>query len=158
MESTRAKEAEVRKETRGQLEVFRRQQEEAEKAAQLQPAEEVAEGETVSWTTTGARKRKKGREGGIGGVKLRRTSTNERHGVASPAISKCPDNEATAEAGGAEAVPPGQVAARTADDAGKVSREAAVTSPPAMNSPATKSVSPAAGVGLVAYSSDEDDD
>ncbi len=62
MESTRAKEAEVRKETRGQLEVFRRQQEEAEKAAQLQPAEEVAEGETVSWTTTGARKRKKGRE------------------------------------------------------------------------------------------------
>jgi len=87
LESTRSKEDQVKRETREQLEAFRRQQEEAEKAVKQEetdtgpPAEEGSE----SWSI-GSRKRKKGREkDGIGGVKLRRVSTaDEREQKQSP--------------------------------------------------------------------------
>lgn len=76
LESTRNKEAQVKKDTREQLEAFRRQQEDAERATRQEDAlEEPVAAE--SWSI-GPRKRKKGRgTEGIGGVKLRKASTTD---------------------------------------------------------------------------------
>jgi hypothetical protein len=135
LESSRAKEAEVRKENAEQLELFRKQREEAEKAAKL---EEDAEAPVVTekWGV-GPRKRKKGKErDAIGGVKLRRTSTatKDKNEDASPAPS-------------------------TAHEQAKTS----LTDKPVMTGVTKQtSVSPARvptkpSLGLAAYSSDEDD-
>ena len=75
LQAERAKEAEAKKQTSEQLDAFRKQQEEAEKAAKQDDTTAVEPETTESWSV-GARKRKKGREKeGIGGVKLRRLST-----------------------------------------------------------------------------------
>ncbi len=63
LESTRAKEAAIRKETLDQLELFRRQQEEAERAAAAEPDAAALEQDLTEWATSG-RKRKKGPEKG----------------------------------------------------------------------------------------------
>jgi hypothetical protein len=76
-ESTRAKETQLRQETSRQLDAFRRQQAEAEKAAAQNVAiGSPAEGEE-SWVT---RKRKKSdQKGGVlGKIKLRKVSSTER--------------------------------------------------------------------------------
>ncbi|KAF2771763.1 hypothetical protein EJ03DRAFT_254416, partial [Teratosphaeria nubilosa] len=75
LESSRKEEAELKKDTKEQLEAFRKRQEEAEKAAKLEeasPAQDVSEG-AAPWAV-GPKKRKKGKEG-LPGVKFRRTST-----------------------------------------------------------------------------------
>lgn len=75
LESERAKEAAIRKETREQLDSFRKLQEEAEKAALLGADTDgpVAEEEQLFAT---ARKRKKGKEKEpLRGVKLRKSSS-----------------------------------------------------------------------------------
>ncbi|KAF2089070.1 hypothetical protein K490DRAFT_13732, partial [Saccharata proteae CBS 121410] len=75
MESTRAKEEAIRKQTADQLDLFRRQQEEAEKAALAQPDTAEAVAEEENWVTSG-KKRKKGKDKApIKGIKLRKTST-----------------------------------------------------------------------------------
>ena len=68
-----AKEAEVKKDTKEQLDAFRKQREDAEKAAkQADDTEEPAAINT--WAAAGTRKRKKGKEKeNIGGLKMRRT-------------------------------------------------------------------------------------
>ncbi|KAK5164972.1 uncharacterized protein LTR77_009637 [Saxophila tyrrhenica] len=165
MESTRAKEAEVKKETLTQLEVFRRQQEEAEKAAQQAgdagPPAEAGE----SWAASGPRKRKKGREGPIAGVKLRRTSTNEKQSVASPAGDEAgqpPPKAVTKDAAAAadekrpaDTPSGGSKAGEVVDDDGSKISAAPVKS---VSSAADKPASPPpSGLGLAAYSSDEDE-
>jgi hypothetical protein len=76
LESTRAKEADVKKETNEQLQAFRKQQEDAEKATRLGPAPTPTDTVETSWTTS-VRKRKKGRSEVLGGVKLRKTSSTD---------------------------------------------------------------------------------
>ena len=139
--STRAKEAEVKKDTREQLDAFRKQQEDAEKAAkQAERAEEPAAAE--SWTTSGPRKRKKGKDKeGIGGIKVRRTSSQaakpeELSTV--PAMREPPKHDIKAE-------PP------TSSDKAPTSQQPAK---PASVSPAPPIATP--GLGLGGYSSDED--
>ncbi|KAH0547941.1 hypothetical protein GP486_008318 [Trichoglossum hirsutum] len=87
LESTRAREAALRKETTEQLDAFRKQQEEADKAA-FRVEDETGKaaagaggasgspaGEEEQWTLS-SRKRKKGREKeGLKGVKRRQTSS-----------------------------------------------------------------------------------
>ena len=89
LESTRRKEQEVKKETSEMLEIFRKQQEEADKAALLEEGDRkpadgggagsptLGAGEGEDWAVAG-KKRKKGpgreKEGVIRGVKIRRKS------------------------------------------------------------------------------------
>ena len=139
LESTRAKEAEVRKETTQQLDIFRKQQEEAEKATTYQgPAESP---ETEPWKT-GSRKRKKGRETGIGGLKLRKTSTSE--GKADATTQDAPKSPKPAE---------------TYDRPASVENTPAPAEFQDPDDSTSKSQSPpaATGLGLAVYSSDEDD-
>lgn len=73
LESTRAKEDAVRKETSQQLETFRKQREEAERAAKLNEDGTQDVQETENWAA--GRKRKKGKEREFPGIKLRKQSS-----------------------------------------------------------------------------------
>ncbi|KAL6702378.1 hypothetical protein ACN47E_002494 [Coniothyrium glycines] len=74
LEKKRQEEASVRKETSEQLDLFRRQQEEAESRALEAEAAQNPVQEDEQWAAAG-RKRKKGLEGGLlKGVKLRKAS------------------------------------------------------------------------------------
>ena len=139
LQAERAKEAEAKKQTSEQLDAFRKQQEEAEKAAKQDDTTAVEPEMTESWSV-GARKRKKGREkDGIGGVKLRRSSTVNQPGKAVPALAGDDDRR------------PKDHAAETAaqnkphnDSAGEDASTSKSPSPPAV------------ALGLGDYSSDED--
>lgn len=141
LESSRSKEAEVKKETREQLDAFRRQREEAEKAARddetvdAPPATEV-------WSV-GPRKRKKGRETeGVGGLKLRITSTADNAGKAGaspqPMIAQ-----------------PTQTATNPATEPRKTDSVKGAVQTVSQKSVAKPQSTPV--LGLAAYSSDEDD-
>lgn len=145
LESTRAKEAEVRKDTTQQLDAFRRQQEEAEKAAAQSGAVEAPETET--WKT-GPRKRKKGRETAIGGVKLRRTSTAEREPVISSGDSEASERPAQSPADDREL----NAASKLSPEVYKTPSAEIKDAQPSKSPPG-----PTSGLGLAAYSSDEDD-
>ncbi|KAK5678358.1 hypothetical protein LTS10_009530 [Elasticomyces elasticus] len=137
---SRIKEAEVKKETREQLEAFRKQQEEAEKAARLEDGTEDP-ATTETWAV-GSRKRKKGREKeSIGGLKIRRVSTaEEKDRPARPvAASSNTDDGKPAKSLDVNSVKP------TEGSAVPTIAKASKTIPPAL---------PALGLG--AYSSDED--
>ena len=75
LESTRAKEAAVRKETTEQLEIFRRQQEEAEKAAFRERENEDAPLGEQQWTAPARKRRRAKEKDPLLGVKLRKLST-----------------------------------------------------------------------------------
>ena len=99
LESTRAKEEAVKKETAEQLDLFRRQQEEADKASLGEGgdlSDPNATGKTgglpaieSEWAVN-AKKRKRAKEKeGLKGIKLRRSSTSE-----TPQVSTTPDKPA----------------------------------------------------------------
>jgi hypothetical protein len=140
-ERARAKELAEKQHTKEHLEEFRKQQEEAERAAkELETVAPPTVGETWS---AGPRKRKKGKDKDvIGGLKIRRTSTGDKAKEAGNAKTK--DQTAASS----QATP--GIADKSAEKGtGKVSEK-----PPTSTSPSPPVT--AAGLGLGAYSSDED--
>nr|OQO07295.1 hypothetical protein B0A51_16993 [Rachicladosporium sp. CCFEE 5018] len=144
--SERAEARRVKEETRAQLEAYKVQREEAEKAAAAAAGD--GEGPQVvgveSWAVAGSKKRKKGQREGIGGVKVRRTSTLKevkslKTSVEPPAAGRA--QEAPAISPVPNAAPTSKAVAETAEV------------PPMLSSPSP----PAAALGLAGYSSDEDD-
>jgi hypothetical protein len=166
LESTRAKEAEVRRETTQQLDAFREQQREAEKSA-VQP-DASPEAESAETWTAGPRKRKKGKESTIGGVKLRRVSTSEKQAApttpAKDAESEKPtDTSANIGMKEDKKLARGTSATSQEDPADAARSQDAVEAqvPQGMRkeSDSPKPPSPVTGgLGLVAYSSGEDED
>lgn len=150
-ERTRAKELAEKKDTKEHLEEFRKQQEDAERAAKEQEGAASPPTAGDNWAA-GPRKRKKGKEkDGFGGLKIRRTSTGEK--AAGEKIveekSKYTD-ESTGQhktkADGEEVATTNQVKAMAEDKTKQKAPASVSPTPPA----------PAAGLGLGAYSSDED--
>jgi chorismate mutase len=143
-ERARAKELAEKKHTKEHLEVFRKQQEEAERVAKELEAATAAP-PTVSETwAVGPRKRKKGKEkDGIGGLKIRRTSTGDKAKEAVDAKTK----DQAADSSRATPV--------IADKTTEKSAEKVPDKPAAPTSPPPPPVT-AAGLGLGAYSSDEE--
>jgi hypothetical protein len=141
-EAARAKELAEKRATKEGLEEFRKQQEEAERAAKEQEGAVSPPTVSESWAV-GPRKRKKGKEkDGIGGLKIRRTSTGEQarkvEDTSKPVTTK-PDDQA-----GSSKIQEQQ--SSTTEQSDKKPASTPAVSPPA----------PAAGLGLGAYSSDED--
>lgn len=101
LESTRAKEAAVKKETIEQLDIFRRQQEEADKALLLRDDDGTAQGtgtsglEEEQWKTTAKKRKRTGEKETLKGVKLRKASTSEK--PTSTPVSKPQSSVPTAE-------------------------------------------------------------
>ena len=146
LESTRAKEAEVKRDTNHQLDAFRRQQEEAEKSTNQ--SESAEQPDTGIWKA-GPRKRKKGREAAIGGIKLRRISTTEKTSDTVVEGSAISENVASSPVEDLEEV-------EAQADALQERRDSSNAQPkeePGAKSPRAST----AGLGLAAYSSDEDD-
>lgn len=171
LESTRTREEEIRRETAEQLDLFRRQQEEADKALLVEAAVDgdgaggvggdgAVEGE--QWVVSG-KKRRRGRERQVlKGIKLRKTSATGESGAAQPdehgAVTG-PVSEAAIK--GSEVVPRKQgvpetnsVKTESIGNAGGA-RSATVSKPPPTDAtvPANKS---AAVLGLGNYSSDDE--
>ncbi|KAK8196579.1 hypothetical protein M8818_006744 [Zalaria obscura] len=157
LESTRAKEQAVKKETAEQLDLFRRQQEETEKAARAAGGSDNSLAQRDTWAV-GGRKRKKGREKeAIPGLKIRKTSsvseTQVKPGVAPKPLSK--EDQASSIEGsyasktGKDSLPGGSAAPSPVSDGQKAASQPAAT-------PAKPPSPPAASLGLGGYSSDED--
>lgn len=147
LESTRKEEDRIRRETAEGLELFRKQQEEADKKARI--GDEQGAGETSptveneQWVA-GGRKRKRAKEKeGLKGVKLRRSSSAVDAGPASSPEGKSQDNETKSTSVTKEEQP--------------VPKAKATNSTPVSKPPPAAS-KPKAGLGLVDYGSDEDDD
>ncbi|KAK5134408.1 hypothetical protein LTR08_006455 [Meristemomyces frigidus] len=151
LDSTRSKEAEVKKQTKEQLVAFRQQQEEAEKAAKLEGEGSAIPVAAEMWSV-GPKKRKKAREGeAIGGVKFRRTSTAEKKEEGATG------RKASATVAGLlpEAWSPNTGKASAAAHGKSSAPKEEILLPAAV---ATKPLpAPSTTLGLAAYSSDEDD-
>lgn len=171
LESTRTQEAEVKKETREQLDAFRKLQEDAEKKAVAgQDGEDAGDVGTADAETSwalGPRKRKKGKERGgvLGGIKLRKAESGEfggDGGGGAKATSSSPpkedkdgkDTEASSRTP-AESKSPEQAerasSASNKQDAGKTDTHGPQPVEP------KSAAQPPPSLGLVAYSSDEED-
>ncbi|KAF7185153.1 PSME3-interacting protein, partial [Pseudocercospora fuligena] len=148
MESTRAQEAAVKKETTEQLDAFRRQQEEAERAAKQAGSPEAPEtAEQESWSV--GKKRKKGKESLFGAVKLRRSSTTDKSEQATAKPTQTTESTKAAERA------PSQDAVKT-----ETAENSSANASPGVAADSKAAAKPAptgVGLGLGAYSSDEDD-
>lgn len=160
LESTRAKENAVKKETAEQLGLFRKQQEEVEAAARA--AEGDNKPETGETWAVGGRKRKKGREKeGLPGVKLRKTSSVPEATKAEKSVEAQPSVASLATKDAKEA-PTTTTATFGIIEVGAETHTLASTAPFVENTkttetPLTKSPTPpVASLGLAGYSSDED--
>jgi hypothetical protein len=141
-EAARAKELAEKRATKEGLEEFRKQQEEAERAAKEQEGAVSPPTVSESWSV-GPRKRKMGNQkGGIGGLKIRRTSTGKQakklEGTPKPVATKPDEQTASPKAQ--------ELQSSIKEQSGEK---------PASTLPASPSA-PATGLGLGAYSSDED--
>jgi hypothetical protein len=129
----------VKHETAEQLDAFRRQQEEDERQAKLQENKPIEMDENQDWAVA-SKKRKKPEQGGLKGIKLRKTSSSEPKKVessdregAGPSLTKLKHVEKTG----------------AGNDESSASNKAEAE--PAKVPPKSS------GLGLVAYSSDSDD-
>lgn len=146
-ESTRAREAAVKKDTKEHLDEFRRQQEAAERAAkELEQGTAEVPVEAGEIWAAGPRKRKKGKEG-IGGVKIRRTESKDE------AKKKEEEAAENAKKDGQQDASAGKSKDVAGNKQGEDNKPASSESPSPPAPP-----KPAAGLGLGAYSSDDDDD
>lgn len=156
MESTRREEARVKKETKEGLEVFRKRQEELDKASRSEASPETSA--TVAddeWTTT-AKKRKREKEGAIKGIKLRKPSSSgsptggEQTGVAQKPAAEAANASAETQKGT-------KPVAGLQKSANATSNAVAAADKPAKPVP-EKGTGTKPALGLVDYGSDEDDD
>ncbi|OAL50831.1 hypothetical protein IQ07DRAFT_644047 [Pyrenochaeta sp. DS3sAY3a] len=149
-EKARLQEASVRKETSEQLDIFRRQQEEAESKALEDESAEVPKEDAGQWAAVG-RKRKKGPETSLlKGVKLRKSSsatTGEKKEVDNVKKQQPPEGAAIDISGLAKAQPSSHSASH--------SLAAASSKPSASSPPAKPSGTVLLGLG---YASSDDED
>lgn len=148
LESTRAKEEAVKKETSEQLELFRRQREEADRV-QLNNAGAPGAGsaspvEEESWATSKKRRRGKEKEA-LKGIKLKRTSSTGED-KATPRTTEAATETARSVQKDGSGSPVATVPRRSDKD------QVAKSSSPPSKPPESK----ASALGLGDYSSDED--
>lgn len=160
LESTRAKEEAVKKETIEQLDIFRRQQEEADKAIMSEavgvgdtsPIGGIPPGESQWAINARKRKRAKGREALLG-AKVRKTSLANEY---SPLTAATENDEAEGEAEGAsDFVQKEDETVANNKDIFKAVSPTITSDDGGIKFPATEQPS-AVGLGLIDYSSDED--
>ncbi|KAI9814370.1 MAG: hypothetical protein M1827_003225 [Pycnora praestabilis] len=172
LESTRAQEEAVKRETTEQLDLFRRQQEEADKALLVDAERTNADSgslpvEEEQWVING-RKRKKGKDKeGLKGVKLRKSSSTRERPPApiTPAAAIKIDPHGQANSSPSASLTKSPVKQQQVVDKSGPHGRAANPPPQAVQSVVNVTaprgsippVEGALGSGLVQYSSDEDD-
>lgn len=159
MESTRAKEEAVKKETAERLEAFRRQQEDTEKASRGAAPEASNQSEGDTWAFN-ARKRKRTKEKeAIAGLKLRKSSSSATQMTPDGAAATPPSDDRIQSPPSPAPTPANQSAKPVQPPAAAIDKAVIdkVDQAPAVAAAST-SPAPAAALGLAAYSSDDDDD
>lgn len=148
LDKQREEEARMKKETREQLELFKKQQDEAERAAAAGSPDEATGDRAESWTAAAGRKRKKGKEKeGVLGLKLRKASSAGEGGNKDA-------KEALRKDGPEHAVKvPSEAEAKTVH----ITKAPSASKSPEAASALSKAASSSTGLGLGGYSSDEDD-
>jgi FAM192A/Fyv6, N-terminal domain len=164
LESTRAEEERVRRETAEGLEAFRRLQEEADKKLLANAADPVVANpaeEQVEWVAGGVRKRKRRageKEAFVKGVKLRKSSTSGL--VVTTSTADKPPYPSAERGGMNKDVSP--AATKSVSTVNETSRAQTQVSKPMTSSSSPINVAttmaPNGGLCLVDYGSDEDDD
>ncbi|KAJ6131165.1 hypothetical protein N7523_001625 [Penicillium sp. IBT 18751x] len=156
LESTRAQEAAVKKETADQLELFRKQREEAEKAMLGSASSEVTPAEEEEWTILARKRRRDKVKDLLLPGKKRKASSAE--GSVKPDTSK--DEKSSQGNGPAPEKTSAQSTNTTTSDttatptvAGNATQSSSTSKQPEVKAP-TKPA--AASLGLVAYGSDSD--
>jgi len=138
LESTRAKEAEVKKDTAEQLSAFRQQQEKSEKTARSSEDPSISQ-QQDSWAV-GGKKRKREKGGQIvPGLKLRKSSTGDK-----TAAEKLSSDSLTSRASPVRSIVP---------DAIRQTKTASATK----SCPDKTPIPAKANLGLGGYSSDDED-
>ncbi|KMP09649.1 hypothetical protein CIRG_09819 [Coccidioides immitis RMSCC 2394] len=162
LESTRAKEAAVKRETMEQLEMFHRQREEAEKNAflvenKLGEPGAGSHGEEEKWAISGRKRRRTKDNDVLPGVKLRKSSSTS--GQIPPQEKPKADKPATLEAH-ITSNAQHKVADYSEPPEPKCDASPAQGSRPGLPADPGTKVAPAisSNLGLGAYSSDDDDD
>lgn len=164
MESTRAKEEAVKKETLEQLDIFRRQQEEVDKALLLRDndSESPHTGEQPAgeeqWKTSAKKRRRTAEKETLRGVKLRKSSTLEQPTSGPSAKAQPTATASEPKRSSPEANPPSQPSSVTAK-ATNVTLDVTVTNNKTSDVAQRASDKASAGrlLGLN-YSSEEDSD
>ena len=164
LESTRKREAEVKKETKDGLEAFRKQQEEADKALKEQEADvggAAGSPTTAETKTTGSewkvKKRKRGieKEGTLKGLKRRQSEPTKEGSV---------EGQTNGSEGGEARQGRAAVNVKDKQERGEASPLSSKDVVPAVKedsskeeATASKPPKPVVGLGLAGYSSDEED-
>jgi hypothetical protein len=158
LESTRAKEEQVKRDTAEQLEVFRRQREEADKALLIQEGNDGVASAAPEEEQWGGRKRKKGKEHeGFRGVKLRKGSSTEDKGSTVESRVQTANAPKGSTVKGERPGPDTKTKAINHPSTETTTKTKTVEPPKSLTKSPT-SPKPAANLGLGDYSSDEDDD
>lgn len=163
LESTRAQEAAVKKDTADQLEVFRKQREEAEKAMLGPTSSEVAPAEEDEWTIPARKRRRdKSKESLVPGKKRKASAAESSHKADASEkeeVRKASQGSETAAATDQQAPSTATSEATRPHAAGNAAKE---PSGNAQQSKADQKVDPqqakpsTGSLGLVAYGSDSD--
>jgi len=150
LESERAKEAAIRKDTREQLDSFRKQQEDAEKAALA--GEEMTPAVEEEQLFTAGRKRKKGKEKEpLRGIKLRKSSSTSEQPSAALEKATCKPQVEKKEVSAALASPVGVFKSKGPNPSGGAEGQKSPSASPPAQAPKSSIL------GLANYSSDEGD-
>lgn len=160
LESTRAKEEAVKKETTEQLDIFRRQQEEADRALLLDQNDDIGSGgdkvvaADEEWKVSGRKRRRVGEKdnSALKGVKIRKSSSSTEKVMSTSAKEEAPLTKSTVSKNTPAKVLHQQIAH---SEGGEVIEGSADTKGEGKQH-ASKATAAAAGLGLD-YSSDEDD-
>ncbi|KAK5011085.1 hypothetical protein LTR28_005858 [Elasticomyces elasticus] len=160
LESTRAKDEAVKRETLEQLEAFKKQQEDAAKLANIEEATEKPVEEVVEKWTVAGRKRKKTKDTDtLPGFKLRRlssTSESPRHlerSTSIPIIEASPTTKVPKEHPLGVTPPASE---KDGSGVALVSSKVKSSAPAATTASSRKTSNAVSGLGLDAYSSDEE--
>ncbi|KAL4942276.1 hypothetical protein BDV06DRAFT_222296 [Aspergillus oleicola] len=154
MESTRAQEATVKKETAEQLELFRRQREEAEKAHLEDTTADVAPADEGEDWKIGSRKRRREKGGALLGRKRKSVGEDMTDARTTGSGPNKKAKELDEEKGGKST--PAPVAEQTSRQANKDSSANDAKRSPAQQPAKQAPSQPAPSLGLAGYSSDSE--
>ena len=147
----------MKRETKEGLEVFRKRQEELNKASRGESGLEISAAVTDDEWTTAAKKRKRGKEGALKGVKVRKSSTGDS-AAAGKQVGAVEEPAVEAANAKAEAQKGNTLVANLQKDADAASHTVPATEKQPAKPIPDKRVETKSALGLVDYGSDEDDD
>lgn len=170
LESTRAQEAAVKKDTADQLEVFRKQREEAEKVLLGPTSSDVTPAGEEEWAIP-ARKRRRDKKDLLLPGKKRKASVDEGKNTTEPSEAKANEPSQKSKTDTTSAATKGSAEPRSANAAGNAKQPSAAQgkgdvtnkgqpgvehSTKEASTPASAPAPAPAGLGLVGYGSDSD--